>query len=197
MKTVLNTTGVKPISFCAGKVTLENKNLSNMLQVGKPVQHSAGGQGLLAALQDHLPSRGAEMLIRAINFTPAPDAPPKCLAEDPTFLQASKELDQHCLSKAEQSRACQCLVLGGRRAGWHTQGNQNQTNLSHSPQAPSLTSALMIILAWMICKTFEQVPSSTEHVVGSSKGTCHTCQECLYLFMLSLQESDTLNSNCF
>lgn len=42
-----------------------------------------------------------------------------------------------------------------------------------------LMTALMIILAQMICKTLEQVPSSsTEHVVGSSKvGTCHTCQE--------------------
>lgn len=89
----------------------KKKTLPNMLQVGKPEQHSAGGQGLLAALQDHLPSRRAEMLIRAINSTPAPDAPPKRLAEDTTFLQASKELEQHCLSKAEQPRDANALSL--------------------------------------------------------------------------------------
>lgn len=72
-------TGSKAHPSSAGKVTAVEKATPKVLQVGKPVQHSAGGEGLLAALQDHFPPRRrAGMSIRAINVAPGPDAPTKC-----------------------------------------------------------------------------------------------------------------------
>lgn len=93
--------------------------------------------------------------------------------------------------------------------GWRTNTGQSEPDQPlpqpHTAlEAPDslklhpLMIAVMIFLAQVICKTLEQVPSSsTEHVVGSSKaGTCHVLGM-FAVFMLWLQKSDTLNDNCF
>lgn len=163
MKTLWNATGVKPIPPLQVKSQQWKKQLQTCCRWGLCWRTGVADR----SLQDHLPSRRAETLIRAINFAPGPDAPTKCQAEHTTFPQPSKDLAHHCLSPADHPRASQSPVLDSRRAGWPKQDHQNQTNLSHSPiLLLRLLTASSSIPWWsprhgMICRTFEQVPSSS------------------------------------